>query len=88
MKHLTPKNILIAIAVLYSISVLERLLGNTDTQTEQMIQYEREYNALQKDVENLNKQIHNYEIKMLKNSAVVSGMSNAELDSTFAALTR
>ena len=78
----TIKNILIIIAVIYGISVFERLLNNTNNESEFLLEYKSEKINLQNEIFVLVNKINSYEKIILKNRTDINNMSSAERDST------
>ena len=83
MKKISLKDILIVIVLIYSITVVERLLNNELNQTEIMIDHNNDYIKLRNDLDTFNEKITNYEKQILENVINVNGMSNDELDDLF-----
>jgi len=87
-KHITGINIFIVILVIYAI-VLTFIAINRQTQiSDILMQYNQSKIELLENTNRYEKQIHNYEIYMLKNNDVVDNANNHELDSLWAAWNR
>ena len=77
------RGLIIAIASLYAISVLERTLIKEETPTELLIEHNAEKARMQTKIQILEKQIHDYEIELLKIRTDVDDLSNDQIDSVW-----
>lgn len=72
------KYLFILIGSIYLVTVIERNFGNESHESDVKRRYDQEKEALKQ-------KFYKYEIKKIKEEAVIDGMSNDELDSTWAA---
>ena len=85
-QHITVKNLLILIVLLYFITAVERFIGNQSHQSDILMKHNEKNNELVKQIESLNNNIHNYEKKKLQNTIDIINMDDVERDSLRAML--
>lgn len=89
-QFITPKNIIIAIACIYMISVIERVVSSFDQSSsdkikDAIIEYKNEEIELINRINDIKSKITKYENEINQNNIDIVGMDHDELDSLWAA---
>lgn len=84
--QITIKNAVIVLAFLYAVTICERLLVDKHTDDSTIVQYEREKAQMQGEINQLESKISEYELKIQLNNARIDGLSDDQLDSTWATI--
>ncbi len=87
-KHLTTNNILIVALSIYSITATILLVNKQTPASDYKIRYIEEKQHMQSEINRLENQIHDYEIKNLQKRASIDTMSNDNLDNTWSKIHR
>lgn len=80
------KYLFILIGSIYLVTVFEREFGNKSHESDIKRAYEQGKQEMRSKNEDLEHQIRKYEADQLKEELVIDGMSNDELDSTWATI--
>ena len=81
MEWLEPRNVFIAVTLIYAIILMERGWGTYYSESEELIQYREDKAELQGIIDNQNKQIYNYELNRIKRNYTIDSATNDQLDS-------
>jgi len=78
------KYLFILIGSIYLVTVIERNFGNESHESDIKRQYDQEKRQMWSENEELKHEIRKRDAEQLKEEIVIDGMSNAELDSSWA----